>query len=221
MLTKVHIVKAMVFLVVMYRCETWTIKKADVVQLLSRVQLSVTPWTAARRASLSFTICWSLLKLMSIELVMPSNHLVLSCPLPFSFCLQSFPASGSFLMSRLFTSCGQSIGASTSASVLPMIIQDLFPLGLTGLISLLSMTSKDGGIEGCLLIFSENTKVAMKCWTTIDRRMLDPTKKKSHVQGWRRRRNPNKIAGRVKLCLESDSIPSETLRGCKQKPCAH
>ena len=50
----------------------------------------------------------------------------------FSFCLQSFPASGSFPMSRLFESDGQSIGASASASVLPMNIQGLFPLGLTG-----------------------------------------------------------------------------------------
>ena len=56
---------------------------------------------------------------------------------PFSY-LQSFPASGSFLMSRLFASGGQSIGASASASVLPMNIQDWFPLGWTGWISLLS-----------------------------------------------------------------------------------
>ena len=52
-----------------------------VVQSLSRVHLFVTPWTAARQASLSFTISWSLLKLMSIELVMPSNHLILCNPL--------------------------------------------------------------------------------------------------------------------------------------------
>ena len=58
--------------------------------------------------------------------------------IPFSSCLQSFPASGSFLMSRLFTSGGQSIGASASASVLSMNIQDWFPLGLTGLTSLQS-----------------------------------------------------------------------------------
>ena len=79
----------------------------------------VTPWTAACQASLSLTISQSLLKLMSIESVTPSNHLVLRCP--FS-CLQSFPASRSFLMSRLFPSGGQSIGAS--ASVLPMNIRD-------------------------------------------------------------------------------------------------
>ena len=51
------------------------------VQLLSHVQLFVTPWTAARQASLSFTNSWSLLKLMSIELVMPSNHLIFCRPL--------------------------------------------------------------------------------------------------------------------------------------------
>ena len=58
--------------------------------------------------------------------------------IPFSSCLQSFPASGSFPMSHFFAACGQSIGASDSASVLPMIIQDWFPLGWTGWISLQS-----------------------------------------------------------------------------------
>ena len=57
--------------------------------------------------------------------------------IPFSSCLQSFPASGTFPMSRLFTSGDQNIGASASASVIPMNIQDWFPLGLTGLISFL------------------------------------------------------------------------------------
>ena len=80
------------------------------------------------------TISQSLLKFMSIELVMPSNHLIL-CP-TFSSCPQSFPTSGSFSMSWLFTSGGQSIGASSSASILPMNVQDWFPLGWTGLISL-------------------------------------------------------------------------------------
>ena len=59
-----------------------------------------------------------------------------SSVIPFSSCLQSFPASGSFQMSQFFTSGGQSIGVSASASVLPMNIQDWFPLGWTGLISL-------------------------------------------------------------------------------------
>ena len=62
----------------------------------------------------------------------------LSSVVPFSACLQSFPASGSFLMSQLFTSGGQTIGASASASVLPMNIRDWFPLRWTGLISLQS-----------------------------------------------------------------------------------
>ena len=61
-----------------------------------------------------------------------------SSVVPFSSCLQSFPASGSFPTSQLFTSGGQNIGASASAPVLPMNIQDWFPLGLTGLVSLQS-----------------------------------------------------------------------------------
>ena len=105
----------------------------------------LTRWTAAPLASLSFTIYQSLLKLMFIESVMPSNHPILCCPL--SSCLQSFPATGSFLMSRLFASGGQSTGAS--ASVLPMTIQGWFPLELTGLISLLS--------KGLSRVFSSTT----------------------------------------------------------------
>ena len=85
---------------------SWIYPRLFVVQLLRRVQLFATPWTAACQASLSFTISWSLLKLMSFELVMPSNHLILCCP--FSW-LQSFPTSGSFPMRQLFTSGGQSI----------------------------------------------------------------------------------------------------------------
>ena len=100
---------------------------------LSCVRLFATPWTAVHQASLSFPISQSLLKLMSIELVMPFNHLILCHP--FSSSLQSFPASGSFPVSQFFTSGGQRIGVSTSASVLPMNIQYLFPLGLIGLIS--------------------------------------------------------------------------------------
>ena len=61
-----------------------------------------------------------------------------SSVIPFSSCLQSFPASGSFPVSQFFASGGQSTGASASTSVLPMNIQDWFPLGFTGLISLQS-----------------------------------------------------------------------------------
>ena len=96
------------------------------------VWLLVTPQTAAHQASLSFTVSKSLLKLMFTESVMPSNSVAL-----FS-CLQAFPESGSFSMSCLFTSGGQSNRVSTSAWVLPKNIQGWFPLGLTGLISLVS-----------------------------------------------------------------------------------
>ena len=68
------------------------------------------------------------------DVIQPSHPLVV----PFSSCLQSFPASGSFPMSQFFSSGGQSIGVSAPTSVLPMNIQDWFPLGLTGLISLQS-----------------------------------------------------------------------------------
>ena len=98
------------------------------VQLFSCVWLFETPWTACQ-ASLSITKSWRLLKVMSIELVMPSNHLILC---PFSSCLQSFPATGSFQMSQFFTSGSQSIGVSASASGFAKNIQGWFPLGLTG-----------------------------------------------------------------------------------------
>ena len=97
----------------------------------SVVSDSATPWAAACQTFLSITNSQSLLKPMSIKSVMPSNHP--TSVVPFSSCLQSFPAPQSFLMSQLFPSGGQSIGASASASVLPMNIQDWFPLGLTGL----------------------------------------------------------------------------------------
>ena len=96
-----------------------------VVRLL-RVRLFVMPWTVAPQASLSFTVSRSLLKLVSVESVMPSTHPLSS---PSALILsrhQSLPVS------RLFTSSGQSTGASTSASVLPVNIQGWFPLGLTG-----------------------------------------------------------------------------------------
>ena len=95
------------------------------VQSLNCVRLFATPWTAARQASLSITNSRSLLKFMSIELVMPSNHLNLV--VPFSSCLQSYPAWGPF----------------------PMSIQGWLPLGLTGLISLLS--------KGLWRVFSSTT----------------------------------------------------------------
>ena len=102
------------------------------VHSFSCVWLFATSCTAARQASLSITSSRDLLKLLSIKLVMPSNHLILCCPL--LFLPQSFPALGSFLMSQFFTSGSRNLGASASASVLPMNIQDWFPLGRTGVI---------------------------------------------------------------------------------------
>ena len=109
---------------------------SSVVQSLSCVQIFATPWTAAHQASLSFTNSQSLLKLMSIELVMLSNS---SQPLaPFSFCCRSFPASGFFSNELGLCVRWPKYWSFTSASVFPMSIQGWFPLGLTGLISLLS-----------------------------------------------------------------------------------
>ena len=85
-----------------------------VIQSLSHIQLFVTPWTAACQAFLSFTISRRLLKLMSIELVMPSN--LLSSVVPFFSHLQSFPGSGSFQMSWPFASGGQCWSFSFSIS---------------------------------------------------------------------------------------------------------
>ena len=103
------------------------------VQSLSHVLLFESPWTAACQDSLSITYSQSFLRLISIEWVMPSNHLILCHPL---LLLPSmFPASGCFQMSPFFASGGQSIGVSASASLLPMNIQDWSPLGRTGWIS--------------------------------------------------------------------------------------
>ena len=112
---------------VLYFFSNWNISS---VQLLSCVWLFATPWTAARRASLSITNFQSLLKLMFIESVVHPTFS--SSVVPFSSHIQSFPASGSFPMSQFFTSSGQSIGASASASVLPMNILEWFALGWTG-----------------------------------------------------------------------------------------
>ena len=90
----------------------------------SFVSDSATPQTAACEASLSITNSWSLPKLISIELVMPFNHLILCGP--FSSHLQSFLASGFFQMSQFFASGGQSIGVSASTSVLTALILSSF-----------------------------------------------------------------------------------------------
>ena len=114
---------------------------------LSHVQLFVTPRTAACQASLSFIVSPSSLKLLSTESVMPSNHLILChspLPLPSIFPIISVFSNESALHVRW-----PSIGTSASASVLPVNIQGWYPLGLTGLISLLS--------KGLSRVFSSTT----------------------------------------------------------------
>ena len=122
-------------------------KRISSVQSLSRVWLFATPWIAARQASLSITTSRSLLKLMSIESVMPSSHPILCHPL--LLLPPSLPASGSFPVSQFFAWGGQSIGVSASASVLPVNTQDWSPLGWTGWISLQS--------RGLSRVFSNTT----------------------------------------------------------------
>ena len=116
-------------------------------QSLSPVRLFATPWIAARQASLSITNSWSSLRLMSIESVMPSSHLILCCPL--SSCPQSLPTSESFPMSQLFAWGGQIIGVSALASFLPKKSQGWSPSEWTGWISLKS--------KGLSRVFSNTT----------------------------------------------------------------
>ena len=119
----------------------------DSVQSFSQVRLFGTPCTAARQASLSITNSQSLLKLMSIESVMPSHHLILCHPLLLPPSV--FPSITVFSSESVLRIGGQSIGVSASASVLPMNIQDWFPLAWTGWISLLS--------KGFSRVFSNTT----------------------------------------------------------------
>ena len=119
------------------------------VQFSSVTQLCwpfATPWIAACQASLSIINSQSLLKLMSIQSVMSSNHLILCYPLLLP---SVFPSIRVSFMSQFFLSGDQIIGDSSSASVLPMNIQDWFPLGLTSLISFLS--------KGLSRVFSNTT----------------------------------------------------------------
>ena len=125
-----------------------TAKWFSSVQLLSHVQLFATPWIAAHQASLSITNSWSLLKLMSIESVMPSNHLILSCPLllpPSIYPSIRVFSSESVLCIRWpeYWSFSFSVSPSNEYSGL------IFPLGWSGWISLQS--------EGLSRVFSNTT----------------------------------------------------------------
>ena len=117
------------------------------IQSLSHVWLFEMPWIAACQASLSITNSWSLLKLMPIESVMLSSHLILCCPL--LLLPSTLPASGSFPMNQLFAWGGPSIGIPASASFVSMNTQDLSPSGWTDWISLQS--------KGLSRVFSNTT----------------------------------------------------------------
>ena len=117
-----------------------------VVQSLSHVQLFATPWTDTGQVSLSFTISWRLPKFMSIESVIQS---IISSSVVPSSCLQSFPASGFFSSESVLHIRWSNIGSSTSAFALPVNIQKWIPLGLIGLILVLS--------KGLSRIFSNPT----------------------------------------------------------------
>ena len=112
----------------------YLVQKFSSVQSLSCIWLFETPWTAARQASLSFIISWSLLKLMSIKSMMPSNHLILCHPLLLLPAI--FPSIRVFSSESVLHIRWQSIGVSASTSVLPKNSQDWFPLRWTGWISL-------------------------------------------------------------------------------------
>ena len=121
------------------------LKTVVFVQSLSHVRLLVTPWMAACQASLSITNSQSLLRLISIESVMPSNHLILCHPL--LLLISVFPSIKVFSNESALRSGDQSTGTSTSASVLQVNTQGWFPLGLSfllskGLLSLLQHSSK-------------------------------------------------------------------------------
>ena len=103
--------------------------------------------------------------------------------IPFSSCPQSFPTSGSFPMSQFFTSGGQSIGASASASVLPISIKDRFPLGLTDLISLQSKGLSKVFFSTTVILYIENPKDST-------RKLLELINEYSKVAGYKINRNP-------------------------------
>ena len=117
------------------------------VQLLSSIWLFVTPWTAAHQASLSITNSRSLLKLMSIESAIPSNHLILCCP--FLLLPSIFPSIRVFSNESVFHIRWPKHWSFSFSIVLPMNIQDWFPLGLTDWISLQS--------KGLSRVFSNTT----------------------------------------------------------------
>ena len=139
------------------------------VQSLSHVRLFVTPWIAARQASLSITNSRSSLRLTSVESVMPSSHLILCRPL--LLLPPSLPASESFPVSQLITWGGQSTGVSALASFLPKKSQGWSPLKWTGWISLQS--------KGLSRVFSNTTVQKHQFFGT-----QPSSQSNSHIHTW-------------------------------------
>ena len=133
------------------------------VQSLSHVQLFATPWNTAHQASLSIINSWSLLKLMSIELVMPSNYLIFCHPLlPPSI----FPNIRVFSNESALHIRWQSTGVSALSSVLPMNTQEWSPLGWAGWISL---QSKGLSRVFSLIIRQMQIKATMRYYLILDK----------------------------------------------------
>ena len=123
------------------RITLWLRLRKKVAQQFSSLSLVAMLWTSAHNPSLSFTISWSLFKLMSIEKVMPSNHLVLSSPSPLALQLAQFmvfPNIRVFSNELVLHIRWPNSVTSASASVIPVNIQGWFPLGLNSLILLQS-----------------------------------------------------------------------------------
>ena len=156
-----------------------------VVQSLSHVQFFVTPWTAACQASLSFTISWSLLNLISLESTLPSNHLILYHPL---LLLPSiFPSIRDFSNESVVCIWWPNYWSFSFSAVLPKNNQGWFPLGLTGLISLLSKglsrvfsSTQSKGINSLALSFffivqfshpytTTGKTIALTIWASVDK----------------------------------------------------
>ena len=137
-------------------------------------------------------------------------HPTISSPIvPLSSCLQSFPASGSFPISRLFASGGQSIGASASAAVLPMNIHNWFPLGLTGLISLLpkglSRVFSSTTVQKHQFLRKLNGQSSLWFNSHIYTRLLEKTlmlgKTEARRRGWQRMRWLDSLTDSVDMSL--------------------
>ena len=142
------------------------------VQSLNCVQLFVTLWTVAQQAPLSCTISRRLLKFMSIESMMLSNHFILCCPV--LLCFQSFPASVSFPVSQLFASDGQSVGVSNDYSGLIyfriIVLISLQSKGLSSLLQNHNLKAKKHNLESRMsgeISITSDMKMTPPLWQKV------------------------------------------------------